>query len=286
MPDFPFQDLRGDIPIVNPDGTPSDYFLQMMFRLSQNAEQDSGDIQSKLDKTTPLNTATGLLGGGPLGAPLTLYLDADLNDLNDVDTATTPPTDGQVLTYDSGPGLWVPETPSGGGGGGSAVLLQTQTVVGAANVNFDNTKITATYKHYLLRWTNVSASVNGQLLCRLSPDNGTTIRTTNYQTGYTNWGLTTNFSQYVPTPPSGMMITAGVNTDTVMPSNGEMTIYNLLNAAVRKSSISRGIAKAADNNVYDNLAGTIYNVAEAINYLRILNPSGNISGTFQLYGLL
>lgn len=31
-----------------------------------------------------------------------------LNDLGDVDTATTPPADGDVLTYDTGAGQWGP----------------------------------------------------------------------------------------------------------------------------------------------------------------------------------
>lgn len=41
----------------------------------------------------------------------------ELDDLTDVDTATTPPSDGDVLTYDNGSSLWVPAAPSGGGGG-------------------------------------------------------------------------------------------------------------------------------------------------------------------------
>lgn len=42
----------------------------------------------------------------------------DLDDLSDVDTSTTPPTDGQVLAWDDGDSLWKPATVGGGGGGG------------------------------------------------------------------------------------------------------------------------------------------------------------------------
>ncbi len=50
---------------------------------------------------------SALVGGG--GA-------TNLDDLGDVDAPS--PSDGDVLTFDSGTGDWVPEAPSGGGGGG------------------------------------------------------------------------------------------------------------------------------------------------------------------------
>lgn len=40
-----------------------------------------------------------------------------LDDLSDVDTTTTPPTNGQALVYDQSQDLWIPGTVSGGGGG-------------------------------------------------------------------------------------------------------------------------------------------------------------------------
>lgn len=41
-----------------------------------------------------------------------------LDDLLDVDTVTTPPTDGQALVFDAATKLWIPQDQSGGGGGG------------------------------------------------------------------------------------------------------------------------------------------------------------------------
>jgi hypothetical protein len=41
-----------------------------------------------------------------------------LDDLVDVDTSSSPPTDGQALVFDAGSGLWAPRTVSSGGGGG------------------------------------------------------------------------------------------------------------------------------------------------------------------------
>ena len=48
---------------------------------------------------------------------------SSINELSDVDTATTPPTNGQVLVYDGNTTEWVPGTVSGGGGGNSLFQL-------------------------------------------------------------------------------------------------------------------------------------------------------------------
>lgn len=71
------------------------------------------------------------------GAQLT-WEDADsggatsINDLTDVDTSTTPPTQDQVLAWDGS--NWVPADQTGGGGGSGAgiYLTETQTASGGA----------------------------------------------------------------------------------------------------------------------------------------------------------
>lgn len=47
---------------------------------------------------------------------VTVAVPASLDTLADVDTTTTPPTDGQTLVYNVAAGLWAPGTPAGGGG--------------------------------------------------------------------------------------------------------------------------------------------------------------------------
>lgn len=46
----------------------------------------------------------------------------NLNALNDVDTATNPPADDDVLTYDTALNQWVPRAPAPGGGGALPVI--------------------------------------------------------------------------------------------------------------------------------------------------------------------
>jgi len=54
-----------------------------------------------------------------------------VNALSDVDTATTAPTNGQALVWESASSLWKPGTVSGGGGGGGDITFGT--VVSANN---------------------------------------------------------------------------------------------------------------------------------------------------------
>lgn len=44
-----------------------------------------------------------------------------IDDLSDVDTSTTPPTDGQALVWDNANSVWEPGTISGGGGGNTYI---------------------------------------------------------------------------------------------------------------------------------------------------------------------
>lgn len=58
-----------------------------------------------------------------------------LGDLNDVDTTTTPPTDGQVLAWDNANSQWEPADATGGGGGGSiagTILQKEETQTASA----------------------------------------------------------------------------------------------------------------------------------------------------------
>lgn len=210
----------------------------------------------------------------------------NLDGLTDVDTSTVAPTDGQVLKFDAASGLWKPQPDATGSGSGSITLLQSQTVAGVANVVFDNTLITDTYKIYMIRWRNATQAVAGQLGLQLSPDNGVTWRASNYATAYENWGVTTSFSQYVQNGASVyMLLDNGISTDATIPSNGLVEIYSLRSATTKKQSRAESIGKKSDGNVYDSKAGSYYSVAELINAIRVIGQSGTISGTFELYGI-
>ena len=118
--------------IVNDDGTPTPLFLRQWLiamaqkqgfddinsfiaSLDQQLQSVSQDVQTLMARK--ILAGAGLTGGGDLTADRTLSLNAMLDQLNDVDVSTTPPTDGQALAYDAASSLWKPKTISGGGGG-------------------------------------------------------------------------------------------------------------------------------------------------------------------------
>lgn len=58
-----------------------------------------------------------------------------IDELSDVDTSTTPPTNNQALSWNAAQGKWLPKTVSGGGGGTGIV----ETIVAGNNVDIDAT---------------------------------------------------------------------------------------------------------------------------------------------------
>lgn len=122
----PVPPITNQFPIVNDSGQPTDYFIRW---LQERGFEIDGmltpervrELIDEWSATRAVNTGLGLSGGGTLDNDLTLSLNAALGDLNDVDLST-PPTDGQVIAYDAGAGLWLPVDQSGGGGGGGGGL--------------------------------------------------------------------------------------------------------------------------------------------------------------------
>lgn len=124
---FSLQNFRAEFPIVDPaTGKPTEYFLRMLFgntevvgdqealidQLNTNVQALDATVQS-IDGTV-FGTGTGISGGGTLGVddPIDYALNAGINDLTDVDTATTPPTVGQALVWNDILSVWVPGSPS------------------------------------------------------------------------------------------------------------------------------------------------------------------------------
>lgn len=82
------QDLNASIPIVNEDGTPTEYFLRMLLGNNDSSgdtisqvDTNTTDILSKVNKTTTVSAGTGLTGGGDLSTNRTISL---------ADTTVTP----------------------------------------------------------------------------------------------------------------------------------------------------------------------------------------------------
>ena len=82
--------------LINQDGTPTEYFIRVLRDRGLSADGTETQLQELA------NTIANL----------------ELDDLTDVDLVTTPPADGDALTYDATAGQWIP-----GAGGGHRVRL-------------------------------------------------------------------------------------------------------------------------------------------------------------------
>lgn len=91
-------------PVVDAKGKATPEFLAWLSQqLTVNTLATGAVPQSR-----EINTGLGLTGGGDLTTDRTISLDAVIDDLNDVDTVTNPPVDGQALIWDNVAGDWVP----------------------------------------------------------------------------------------------------------------------------------------------------------------------------------
>jgi hypothetical protein len=299
------QPLDNKFAIVDRHGNPTDYFIRW-------AQQKQIDIGSSITLTDLANylaahklasgqgialTPDGNLADSPSISVLNgTGLDFDvMHNLKLADTAVVPGTYGDathvpaIVVDQQGriTGVTLVAISGGGGGGGPGTLLSTQTVAGVASVVFDNTKITGTYDNYLVRWRKLLFSTSaaaGQI--QLSPDNGVTWRVTGYNNSFQQWGLTTAFQSYNQNLlTSGLLQEWSAATDATILSNGEMEIFGLPSASLKKTSMARAISKGSDNNLYNRLMGGEYTVGETHNAIRVIPTAGTISGTFTLWGI-
>lgn len=124
------QPLVDNQPIVNANGTPTQYFIrwaqerQIAIEDGITAEQAQQLIVDYL-AAHALQEGTGIsiTPSGSIADDPTIALDASLGDLNDVDFST-PPTDGQVIVWDDAAGKWKPADQSGGGGSGTPPAIR------------------------------------------------------------------------------------------------------------------------------------------------------------------
>ena len=131
---MPQQPLTNRIPVVNGDGTPTQYFIRLLQERGVTLDDkiSAAEAQVLIDQgiaewanDRDIIAGFGLDGGGNLSSDVTIDLNASLGDLNDVDF-TTPPMTGQCLGFDGT--SWVPTTFSGGGGGGAVSAIDSEKV--------------------------------------------------------------------------------------------------------------------------------------------------------------
>ncbi len=215
-----------------------------------------------------------------------------LDDLSDVDAPS--PSDGDVLTYDSGTSEWVAAAPTGGGG--ALVLLESHTASASSTLDFttrnaagqSGATIQSDYDSYMIEGVDIIAGTNGESLrMRVGTGGGPTFDTgSNYQWtrnynvpgGTYSWaGSASNGSD---TAMTLMVIVSSTGpTDFTMKSRSPRNAY-------QKFFTWEGKQQASDGAFYDNNpASGRYTQTTALTAFRFFLSAGTFSGTIRVYGI-
>jgi hypothetical protein len=178
-------------------------------------------------------------------------------------------TSGQALVSQGAglPPIWGDPAASG-----AFVLLSTQSVTNIAQVDFIN--LNSTYLYYFLVCNDLKTTVTGDVLLRTSTDNGVTFASAASNYSYNRNGTTTTTNTSIPFGN----FAAIANTGSM-----QMFMFNMGSALSfpRFSSIMNDFNTNAFNRFQTD---GIRSASAAINAIRITS-SGNLSGTFKLYGV-
>lgn len=166
-------------------------------------------------------------------------------------------------------------------------LIQTQTVSGVASVNF--TGLSSTYSVYILEMSNVVPATDAtDLYVRTSTNNGSS-----YDSGASDyaWTRTGNTDASATAGAGGdvadaqMLIAVGMDNAATASLGGTIKLFEFSSSA-RHKHITAQVAYTRDaSTIATFITGGKRLTATACDAFQIITSSGNISGTFSLYGV-
>ena len=175
-------------------------------------------------------------------------------------------------------------------GGGQKTLLATTTCSDSANVVFNNTYITSTYRDYQITFSNIHSSGDGSgLEIFFSQDNGSSYETSNFHR--CNFGQKQdgdNFLIQTDSSIDGLGLTGsqGIGSATGETASGHVTIYNPLGTDNHKSVVGMSAGESSSGIGYLFCHGGSYRQTHAINAFKLQLTAGNMSsGVVKLYGI-
>ena len=197
------------------------------------------------------------------------------------DTDAMAISSGGVVTFSQAPVF-------SSGGGGSVEKLSTVTTTGATSVDFDSSLITDTFMTYRIIGSNarnVTNNTTPELL--LSIDNGSNFNL-NVRGGKFHQRIYANQTgtEYYGADGSVHQLGSSVSNNATVLAAFDITVYNTRGTVGIKYVQSQYISNLqGDSDGYLWHGASRVNTTSAINLLRLKSSSGNIAGTFTLYGI-
>jgi hypothetical protein len=233
---------------------------------------------------TPSNvltdTSTISVANGGTGATSLTAENVILGDGTSAVKFVAPGTSGNVLTSDGT--TWASTAPAGGG---SLVFLSATTGTAAATIDVETT-FDSTYNMYMLVGELVYPSTNAQyLLCRFKLG---TYLTASYETIFQGWTNTTTSSGTSPSAATSGSVFYNLKDNEERSASFVMYIPFPSSLTRQKNVYWQGVAQ--QNGSTAQVQGIINqndasSATTALTGLRFLSSSGNLNGTFRLYGI-
>lgn len=202
-----------------------------------------------------------------------------LDDLTDVDAPT--PSDGDVLTFDSGSGDWVPAAPTGGGGDMEFITRQTVTTLSAVDIALPDA-----YDSFRIEFYFIPSTDGIGLNAAVSDDNFSSVEAgaTDYHYSRLSHAATsTGVVSSNGTTIISIVATASIGNDTSEYSAGTIEVINAKETAPThiRADFNYVTAAAAMGGAR-TIAG--FKPTQSINGLRITPTAGALTGFYKVWG--